>query len=246
MDLLNGVKFRTKLLRASGIRKDCPTLNPDCIEQSKMFKLECVTSKYRGCISVPYSRLFPWKLIENGKVKACFVFYGKNRSEPYPSKLVAESFEVDQREYERIAEIFRRFEEHPDQFMIEDWQLPTKKNFRRNDEFRKFRPLPQPCVDVKSPNHVEISFRGLYPCNVFLGSDEPVLVKEIIRHANKNGFWVSAKAVHYIIRSWMDDYKSGDVDMISKIRIGSICGHNPLWVTIERDPSIRQDNRWAV
>ena len=249
MDLLNGVKFRTKLMRmhTSKIRKDCPTCNPDCIEQSKMFRIEGVTSKYYGSVPVPYSRLFPWKIMEGDQVKAYLIYYGAVRIVENPIRMAAESFEVEKEEYERITEIFHEFEKHPDRFEIEDWQLPTKKNFKRNDEFRKFHPLPKPWVDVKNDeNQVDISFRGLYPCNVFLGSDEPILTKEIIRHANKNGFWVSAKAVHHIIHSWMDDLKSGDEDPIYKIWICAPCGHNYLQVSIYRDPEIKKHKRYAV
>lgn len=232
----------TKITKVHAITKGYPTWNPDCIEQSKMFRIEGVTSKNRGVIPVPYSRLFPWKLMENGKIKACFVFYGQNRSEPYPSKLLAESFEVDQQEYERIAGIFRRFEIRPDEFMIEDWELAKKRNWRRNDEFRKRHPLSRPYVTIMN-NKVSIEFRGLYPCNVFLGSDEPKLARQIISIANKNGYWVSSKAVHHIIRSWMDDLKSGDIDPIYRIGMYAPCGHNHLWITIERDESLKNKKR---
>lgn len=245
MDL--GFKFRTKLLRASGIRKGCPTWNPDCIEQSKRFKLESVTSKCHGCVPVPYSRLFPWKIMEGDQVKTYLIYYGTARVVENQTRMASESFVVEKEEYERVTEIFHKFEKNPDEFEVDDWELPTKKNFKRNDEFRKTHPLPRPRVDVKKDGkQVNISFRGLYPCNVFLGSDEPILAKEIIRHANKNGFWVSAKAVHHIIHSWMDDLKSGDEDPIYKIWICAPCGHNCLQVSIYRDPEIKKRNRYAV
>ena len=230
-----------------GLKKGCPTWNPDCIEQSKMFKIEVVTSKYHGSVPVPHSRLFPWKLVEKDQVKAYFIYYGASRNVENLDRMVSESFEVEKEEYERVTKIFHEFEKRPDWFEIEDWTLPKKENFRRCDELRKFQPLPQPSVLVENDgNKVSISFKDLYPCDVLLGSDEPVLTKEIIRYANKNGFWVSAKAVHHVIRSWMNDLKSGDADPIYKIWICAPCGHNYLSVTIERDPDIKKRNRYAV
>lgn len=97
-----------------------PTFNVDCIEQRKKYLTESVTSKYFGIVPVPYSRLFPWKIVDEGKVKAYFVFYGKNLLSCTPEKFAPESFEVEKDEYERVTTLLHEFENNPNDFRIKD------------------------------------------------------------------------------------------------------------------------------
>lgn len=226
------------------ISKDSPTYKADCIEQAKKFRIINIESIYCGTVQVPYSRLHPWIHRNGNEIYAYMIYYGPDIVISHVPDRIALSFEVTKKEYERACIAKQTFERNYDEYVYPGWYLPTRANWRRNDKYREQHPIPDPVVELNE-GQLRIDFM-LYPRNVFIQNDEPFLTRKIMSIANKYGFSVSAKAIHFVINKWMNDYNSCYKDHIRKIELRASRADRTLSVRMCNNPNISYREQIAV